>query len=250
MEAPFKLIDVHVHLDEMEESEIAKAVISGVVRMVGVGMDLPSNRTILKLSRVHIPYVLAAFGCHPWRLQDDDWCRNLEWMEKHIYEAVAIGEVGLDYGAKVPKALQREVFNEVLSLARRAQKPLILHCRYSHAKVLEMITEAGIKKAVFHWFSGPPSSLKEILERGYYISATPALAYSQKHIAAVRETPLEAILLETDSPVEYEGRPSVPSDIKRTLQLVAGCKGVPPKRVAEVTTRNALRFLGLSQEDL
>jgi hypothetical protein len=84
-----------------------------------------------------------------------------------------------------------------------------------------------------------------VLGHGYLISATPAAHYSQKHQSALREAPLERILLEIDSPVSYEGRRSEPADVVRTSQAVARIKEIPETEVAKVTTENAIRVFGL-----
>jgi TatD DNase family protein len=63
-----------------------------------------------------------------------------------------------------------------------------------------------LSKPRFHWYSGPLEVLEEILADGYFISATPALAYSPPHQAAVQAAPLSRILIETDAPVEYQVR--------------------------------------------
>jgi Tat protein secretion system quality control protein TatD with DNase activity len=90
--------------------------------------------------------------------------------------------------------------------------------------------------------------LREIIAAGYFISATPAAEYHDEHRRAVRETPIENLLLETDCPVRY-GREakweSRPSDILRTLKAVSQLRGIPDDILAETTTKNAVRFFGL-----
>ena len=111
-----------------------------------------------------------------------------------------------------------------------------------------MVKEAGIKKAVFHWFTGFSSVLRDIIEAGYFISATPATEYHGEHRRAIKETPLEKLLLETDCPVTY-GREtryrSEPADILRSLRAVAAIKGIDEISVAEQTTHNATHFFDL-----
>jgi Tat protein secretion system quality control protein TatD with DNase activity len=59
---------------------------------------------------------------------------------------------------------------------------------------------------------------------------------------AIFKTPLERILLKTDSPVEYRGTKSEPTDVLRTLKAVARIKGIKKERVAEITAGNATEF--------
>ncbi|MEW6663603.1 MAG: TatD family hydrolase [Thermodesulfobacteriota bacterium] len=81
------------------------------------------------------------------------------------------------------------------------------------------------------------------------VKATPAAGYSDKHRAAITVAPLTRILLETDSPVAYEGRRSEPADVAKTLEAVARIKRVSEIEVAGVTTQNAAEFFGLHWED-
>ncbi len=105
-----------------------------------------------------------------------------------------------------------------------------------------MVKERGIKQAVFHWYSGPLDLLDEILAMGYFISATPALVYSPPHQEAIKRTPLEKILLETDTPVNYQGIEARPKDVRISLEQVARLKGLDPMDVSKQTTANASRF--------
>ncbi len=105
-----------------------------------------------------------------------------------------------------------------------------------------MVRERKIERAVFHWYSGPLRLLDEILKAGYLISATPALAYSPPHQEAIKRTPTERILLETDTPVSYQGRESRPKDVRITFEEVSKLKGLDPSLVSEQTTQNASRF--------
>jgi TatD DNase family protein len=108
-----------------------------------------------------------------------------------------------------------------------------------------MVKERRIEKAVFHWYSGSLSLLDEILSRGYFISATPALAYSPPHREAIKRAPIERILLETDTPVSYQGKEARPKDVLVSLEEVARLKSLDRAMVAEQTTADASRFFGI-----
>jgi TatD DNase family protein len=236
------LIDGHAHLNELEELEkdLEEARRHGIWAIIGVGMCLESNRRILEIAEENPKFVFPAIGYHPWEIKEEKIRENLAFIEDNIERCVAIGEVGLDYKARVKKELQRDVFQEVVKLSVRYHKPLILHCRYSYQRVFSMISDMGVKKAVFHWYAGPLDLLWKIIDSGHYISATPALAYSPPHQEAVKEAPLERILLETDCPVSYQGHVSRPSDVRITLREVAKLKGLSLKKVAERTSQNAI----------
>ena len=236
----FPLIDSHAHLDEVEDIDRAllRAREKGVAAVVGVGMDSASNRRILEIAAAHPGLVYPAVGLHPWNLDPRTVEDELAELEKLLPSCAALGEVGLDYKAKAPKPLQKETFRRLLELAGGLDKPVIIHCRYSHQRAVDMAVEAGIRRAVFHWYAGPPNLLDRIVERGWFISATPALSYSPSHQEAVRGIPLENLLLETDCPVRYGDLDSRPEHLLTTLTLAAEVKGLDPETVARVSTAN------------
>ena len=102
-------------------------------------------------------------------------------------------------------------------------------------------------RIVFHWYTGTSSVLRDIISHGYYISVTPAVEYHEEHRRAVKEAPLDRLLLETDSPVTY-GRGSdheftaSPADVRRSLKVTAELKGLDEEEIAAATTANAERL--------
>jgi TatD DNase family protein len=242
-----KLIDGHAHLNEFADIKgvIERASAKGVSRIVAVGMDIESNRRTLALAQAYPDIVYPAIGYHPWSIQVDDIDTTLAHLNRHLERCIAMGEIGLDYKVKLKKPVQREVFARVLDLAHRHCKPVIVHARYSHRRCHRMVADAGIEKAVFHWFSGPLEVLERILEDGYWVSCTPALAYSPAHQAAISQAPLNRILVETDCPVQYSGKASEPAHLLDTLAHLSRLKNLPLEKVARATTANAREFFGI-----
>ena len=253
----YALVDTHAHLDEVEDIDTAilEAKEIGLVGVVAVGQDYESNLKVLELSAKHVGFVYAGLGLHPWSLGDmneEDVSRTLRLVEDNIESAVAVGEIGLDYHKRVKtvaeKERQQEVFKAVLEIARRYDKPVSVHSRYAWKDGFDIVKESGVRKAVFHWYTGLSSVLREIIAEGYFISATPAAEYHDEHKRAVKETPLENLLLETDAPVTY-GREvkyqSGPADIVRSLGAVARLKGLDRGAIARQTTRNAVSLFAL-----
>jgi TatD DNase family protein len=256
----YKLIDTHAHLDELKNLDLMleDAKKAGVIAIVAVGSNHQSNIKTLEISQKHRRFVYPALGLHPWELGNlgtfgiDD---NLRFIEQNIASAVAVGEIGLDYDKRVLKAaskeLQKEVLDRLLNIAKKYAKPAIIHSRYAWKDALHLIQDAGMDKAVFHWFTGFSSVLRGIIDGGYFVSATPATEYHEEHRRAIREAPLQRLLLETDCPVTYgrEARyESQPADILRGLEAVSQLKGIDEARIAEQTTRNAINFFSLDIE--
>jgi len=243
-------------LDEIENlgQAIAKAKSANIIAIIGVGSDYESNQKVLQLAQSHKDFVYPAIGWHPWNLKSLEIDRNLEFIEAHVGQVVGIGEIGLDYHKRVravaEKDLQKRVLREILKIAQKYKKPVIIHSRYAWRDALSLVEEAQLEKAVFHWYTGTSSVLRGIVSQGYFISATPAVEYHGEHRRAVKEIPLDKLLLETDSPVvyrkgsefEYEARPA---DVLRALKGAAKLRGVSEAQIAEITTNNALKFFGL-----
>jgi len=242
------IIDTHVHLDELSDPEgaIKEAREAGLSGIIAVGMDLLSNQKILEYSHKYPGFVFPAFGYHPWKITISGIQDNVRFIQDHLEQAVALGEVGLDYKMPVEKEIQHRVLEDFLELAWSKKKPVILHCRLSHEIAYRMVHRQDLKKVVFHWYSGPLDTLKELLLDGYYISATPALAHSPKHREAIAAAPLKQILIETDSPVTYQGEISSPVQVLRTLTELSRIKGVEIEEAALKTTQNARDFFGIT----
>jgi len=253
----YKLIDTHAHLEELKNLDfmLEEAKKAGVIAIVAVGSNHQSNIETLEISQKHRGFVHPALGLHPWELANlgaseiDD---TLLFIEQNIASAVAVGEIGLDYDKRVVKAaskeFQKEVLSRLLDIARKYAKPAIVHSRYAWKDALQIILDADIDKAVFHWFTGFSSVLHDIIDLGYFVSATPAAEYHEEHRRAVREARLERLLLETDCPVTYgrEARyESKPADVLRGLKAVSQLKEIDEATIAEQTTRNAINFFSL-----
>jgi TatD DNase family protein len=241
------LIDTHVHLDQIQSVErvIQTARQAEIRFIIAVGMNTASNQKVLALADQFASIVYPAIGYHPWSIIADEVEASIRFIESKLDDSVALGEVGLDYKVKVKKPLQREVFKRLLQLAKEKRKPVIVHSRLSHSRTHQMVTESGVEKAVFHWYSGALDILDRILADGFCVSATPALAYSSHHRTAIARAPLERILIETDAPVKYGDKVSEPADLKVTLLELSHLKDESEDRVATVTTDNARRFFGI-----
>lgn len=250
-----ELIDSHCHLEEIEDTgaAIEKARSAGVVALVAVGSDYKSNNRVLEIAGKHSGLVYPALGLHPGRLEASEVERGLKFIEDHIDMAVGVGEIGLDYHKRVvmaaTKELQKSVLKEVLLIAKKYEKPAIIHSRYAWRDALFLVVDTGIQKALFHWYTGPSSVLTDIIHLGFFISATPAAEYHQEHRRAVRAAPLANLVIETDSPVSYgiEDRwTAEPADAVRTLKALAHVRGISEQEAAKATTENAKEFFGLS----
>jgi TatD DNase family protein len=252
-----QLIDTHAHLDDI--ADLAKAIDGaknvGLFAIIALGIDVATNQKVLEIAAQYPGIVYPALGYYPGNIKEAEIEDNLEFIRNNITHAAAIGEVGLDYSkwvrAGAVKELQKCALREIFKIAKDNDKPALIHSRYAWRDALNMAVEAGLEKAVFHWYTGPLSVLRDILARGYYISATPAAEYHAEHQQAIKATPMEQLLLETDCPVVYaKGREgeftSSPADVIRSLKGAAALKGVSEAEIAAATTENAQRLFRIN----
>ncbi len=246
------VIDTHAHLDEFPDPDavIKEAQENGVLAVVAVGQDIASNEKTLEIASRYPEFVFPAIGYHPWRLDPDHDEKTLVQIDANLSRCVALGEVGLDYKAKTKKKIQKALFPKLLSMAQKHNKPVIVHCRYSHETAFRLVRDAGVKQAVFHWYSGPLDLIPQIAEAGYYMSACPALLYNPYHGEAIHAVPLANLLLETDTPVQYQELVARPVHVQVTLKEVARVKGISAEEIAEQTTENARLCFGLGNTPL
>jgi len=251
MDKIYQLADSHAHLEELEnlDSAIERAKRNGVMAIVAVGSDYDSNNQVLEIAGRYSSFVYPALGFHPGKLEVSCVDCNIQLIESNINNIVAIGEIGLDYKKEIVKRsskdLQKEVLKSILALAKRYNKPVIIHSRYAWRDSFTLANESQVDRAIFHWYTGPINVLKDILSRGYFLSATLATEYHEEHRRAIKEVNLENLLLETDSPVSYRGHQAEPADVIRVLHSVAELKGLPLDIIADKTTENAMRFHGI-----
>lgn len=253
----FRVIDTHAHLEKVEglDKALKRAGKAGVIGIITVGSDHESNRCALEISERRRPgdvKVYAALGIHPWGLDASKIDSALKFIRENIESAVGVGEIGLDYWLrdvrKDPerRLRQKTLFKSLLEIARDHDKPASIHSRGAWEDCLRIVREVGVKTAVFHWFSGPRNVLEGLLKQNYFVSATPAAAYSRDHRAAIQLTSLERLLLETDSPVKYRQAISEPAHIIKSLEAVAELKGVDKQSVANETTKTAKQVFKIS----
>jgi TatD DNase family protein len=250
----YKVIDTHCHLDEVDDVDkvIEKSQEAGVVALIACGLDYASNNVVLELAQKYKSYVYAAIGVYPWTIPEASASldREVQFIEDNIDNAVCVGEVGLDYKKDLVKQAgkdqQKEVFAAMIDIAVKHDVPLSIHSRYAWKDCLSLVAGAGATKAVFHWYTGPSSVLRGIVDGGYHISVCLAAEYHYEHKRAVKETTLAQLLLETDTPVYYQGHRAMPADSVRVLAAVAELKELGLAEVADKTTANAKALFSIA----
>lgn len=203
----------------------------------------------------------TALGIHPQVLPDLDSSRDDEACEQlrtrlDTTSVVAIGECGLDFATSIeagaPRARQVAVLRAHLAEARRRGLPLLLHCLYAHAVLLELLAEAPLPPSILHSWSGSAELAHRFCKLGHYISFAGSLTLprARRPGESARAVPADRLLIETDSPDQtpFARRPlrNEPAFLPDIAAAVAAARGESFAAVAEQTTTNARRVLRLA----
>lgn len=255
----FEIYDSHAHYDDSAFQEdrawlLEKQLpLSGVRCVINMGTRLLTCASTVGLSDLN-PYIFAAVGIHPEEIDGslpEDWLQCLRvWLERG--DAVAVGEIGLDYHWEdcAPRERQREVFAAQLSLAKELDLPVCVHDRDAHADVLELLREYR-PQGVLHCFSGSLEMAREILDLGMYIGIGGAVTFknAKKILRVASGIPLDRLLLETDAPYmapePHRGRRNDSSLIPHTAAKIAELRGITTREVLEASNRNIRRLFRL-----
>jgi TatD DNase family protein len=258
------LIDSHAHLDFAEFGEdldatVARAREAGLVHVVVVGQWRQANRMAgardaIELAKSDRSFFSATAGIHPHdaaQATDADFAQ-LETMCAES-SVVAVGECGLDFHYdRSPREAQREVFARQLRLARKLQKPLVVHTREADLETADILArELGPDGGVIHCFTSDWTAAQRYLALGMSLSFSGVLTFKNADAVrdAARRAPLERLMVETDcpflAPIPHRGKRNEPAYVALTAARLAELRGLPLSELALATTRNARRALRL-----
>lgn len=264
------LVDVHTHLDserfDNERDEIVKrAKEAGVKFMITSGVNPTTNRTVLELSKKYSPIVKCSFGIYPIdgianklnsKTEEDnlryvekfDVDVELKWIEEHKNDCVAIGECGLDYKI-IPgtEELQLEVFQKVIDLAKKIDKPLVTHSRKAELEVIGMLEKNSCKKVYMHCFGGKKALVRRCVENGYFMSVPAVITRLEHFKMLVKLTPLTQLITETDAPYlsPIAGTRNESKNVIYAIKEIAKIKGLSEVKVAKQIFNNAKTLFSL-----
>jgi len=250
---PVPALDSHCHLDLMGipvADAVARARAVGIVRVVQIGIDVPTSRWSAETAAGH-DAVLATVALHPNEAPRLAAKGELEAALDEIEQLAAlprvrgVGETGLDYFRTPAAGLssQQESFRRHIDIAKRHGLALVIHDRDAHGDVLRVLLEEGApERVVFHCFSGDAEMARVCSDRGYVMSFAGNITFknAQPLREALAVAPLDQILVETDAPfltpMPYRGRPNGPYLVPLTLRCIAEVKRVDLDAVCEAVT--------------
>lgn len=247
------MIDVHAHLcypdfDKDINQVIAKAKeeIDGVIVS---SARYEEGKKVLALVKKHPGFLFATLGYHPTEGTDPEGVLKL--IEQNHDSIVGVGEAGLDYHWEddlKKRDQQKVIFAKFIEAAQRFHLPLVIHSWDAEPDCFQMVRDRKLQ-CVFHCYSGQLDLLKQIIDKGFYVSMSTHITFSKHHKTLIKSIPLENLLLETDSPfLGPEHHRNLPWNIKLSAERVAIEKGVPKERVLIAAKENAIKVFNLKLE--
>jgi len=235
------LIDAHCHAHAFSDAELRRF---SKIRIIAVSEDLESSRRTIDLSK-RFNNIIPFVGIHPWNLESISEKELEEVLEiLRMTRAIGIGEVGVDGRIKRSIHRQVEVFKLFCEISAELDLPMNVHALDAWDRVFEILLKMDVRRALFHWYTGPIKLLKDIGEAGYYISINPAVTVQPKHRRVLENAELDMIITESDGPYNYRGLRLKPTMISDLMEFISNVKGVDKISLEKIIERNFERLLG------
>lgn len=251
------LIDTHAHLNEPVMVEKIDNVIKRARKASVNGCIVPAydrdslGRTAM-LAEKYRGFIYPAYGIHPWFIEgafDPVLLQDCLIGEK----AVAVGEIGLDFGAGFSNYEEQILtFKAQLSIALDYDLPVIIHCRKAFDILYDIVSEfrSGIK-GVMHSFSGSLELMNKFVDLGLYISFSGSVTRksARKYHRNAQTVCFDRYLLETDAPsiaTESTVASQVePMHVVEVAQKMAELRSESYETICRQSTENAERLFNI-----
>ncbi|KIM11788.1 MAG: hydrolase TatD [Sulfurovum sp. FS08-3] len=260
------IIDTHCHLDDAcyfddFEKVLQDAQEARVERFIIPAAHPATLQRALELSQRY-DSIYFSVGVHPY----DANLYDRAFVEEFVThpKCVAVGECGLDY-YRLPedksaiesyKALQKEVFVDHINLAKKYQKPLIVHIREASQDSMALLLEheAGEVGGVLHCYNAD-AMLLPLAQHNFYFGIGGVITFknARKLIEVYPHIPPHKLLIETDAPYltphPHRGKRNEPSYCRIIAQKMADLSHIGLEEMETLTTQNAYRLFNLSAID-
>lgn len=263
-----ELFDSHAHYNdakfEVDKKEILKQVYqNGVTKLTCAGYSLPSSKQAVEIAKEY-DFVYSTVGISPNDIPgleeeitftqfQKEFIKQLQEIKEltSFQKVVAIGEIGLDYHWNQDnKENQKWAFSKQIELANTLKLPIVIHTREAVYDTLDILKNKMVaqKKGIFHCCPLNLELIREGLKLGFYISFAGPITFKNSKNAeeAIKQVPLDRILIETDSPYlapePKRGTRNNSSNVKYIAEKIAKVKGMKTEEIAKITYENAERI--------
>ncbi|MEK9181954.1 MAG: TatD family hydrolase [Patescibacteria group bacterium] len=276
-------IDIHSHVNfkafDADRDAVIRRTLENNTWVINVGTQTDTSRKAVEIANQYKEGVYAIIGLHPIHTGESfhdeeelgqggkDFTSRGEVFDTEFYrellkdpKVVGIGECGLDYYRCNEESIskQKEAFVSQIKLANEFNKPLMLHIRNgstgspqaipnrnAYSDALELLKTHAKVKGDVHFFAGTLGEAKGFLDFGFTLSFTGVITFTHDYDEIIKNTPLEMIMSETDSPyvtpVPHRGKRNEPVFVKEIVKRIAKIKDLPEEEVAQAIIANAKR---------
>ena len=254
------MIDTHAHIylpqfDEDISEVIARHKEAGVDKVYLPNIDVDSIDLIRELVTRDPNTYFPMMGLHPCSVKED-YKVQLDVLEKELFTGnyVAVGEIGIDlYWDKSYIKEQEEAYRRQIAWSQELNLPFVVHSRDSLDDTIGIAEELqdGSLSGIYHCFNGTIEQARRIIALGFYMGIGGVVTFKNAGVdKVVSEVPLEYLVLETDSPyltpAPFRGKRNEPAYITYVVDKIAEVHGVKREEVINVTTSNAEKIFGKS----
>lgn len=277
-----KYIDIHSHVNfiafDGDRGEVIKRALENDTWVINVGTQLDTSRAAVEMTNEYAEGVYAIIGLHPIHTgasyHDEkelgeggkEFTSRGEVFNKEAYrellknpKVLGIGECGLDYYRMDEESIEKQkvAFIQQIELANELNKPLMLHIRNNpkdkthdaYADALELLKQHAKVRGDVHFFAGSPAVAQAFVDFGFTLSFTGVITFTQDYDEVIKNTPLDMIMTETDSPyvtpIPHRGKRNEPVYVKEVVKKIALVKNLPEEDVARAIIANARRVFGI-----
>ncbi|MDP2933926.1 MAG: TatD family hydrolase [bacterium] len=279
-------IDSHAHLNfsafKDDCDEVIKSSLAQNTWVANVGSQYSTSKRAVQIAERYPQGVYAVVGLHPVHLFEMEvteegvsFTTKEERFDPQKYrelalspKVVGIGECGLEYfhlpaghEAEI-KAVQKEAFQQQIKLAAEIGKALVVHSRDAYEDVYDIIKifAGDLKSIIIHSYIGSGEQLKKFVDLGCFVSFNGIITFKPRKekkpgqsdptlLEAVKDAPLDRILLETDcpwlSPEPLRGQRNLPVNVKYVAAKIAEIKGISVAEVEKQATENTRKVYGI-----
>lgn len=235
------MIDTHAHLTKRlnERFELPK------VKTILSASCMEDSAENVELANLYPDVLWAAVGVHPQeKLLDIKKLEELS-MDKKV---VAIGECGLEFMGDFDQKLQEDNFIIQIELAKKYDKPLIVHSRKAADETVAILKKYQNLRGVIHCYTGGKKRIKDYLgiSDSWYFGIDGNLTYEIGLEEVVKNIPKNRLILETDSPfltpIPHRGETNMPDYVEYVYKKVAEIWGMSFEETENIIDGNARKL--------
>lgn len=251
------IIDSHAHVCGKDlfprwEQVIRDAKNVGVEKILIICTETEEAKRAVSIAEKDLMFDVAC-GFYPndiLKVTDKDW-QELEKLVRHP-AVKAVGEIGMDYfpyETVVPAGLQKEAFIRQMQLAEQVKKPIAVHMRLATEDTKTYMRQYLKTGGIMHCYSGGYTAMQDFLDMGMYISFSGNITFELDDLEtqkAVKEVPLDRILVETDAPsltpAPVQNRQNEPQYVRYVIDHICRLRGISPEELVKAVGENYRRL--------